>query len=154
MGVQVNFRDHPEVLDYYRRLAGNELQHNPVTGEKIGLEDFLNRMVSGGDPRYSYIYEKKSDPDVTGTDSGKAAYIKHWVQEYRVAAQRQIMSEAPWRFPAFHAEIRRASRTASIRSCRSRAKTSASKTGERRGAPRTCDRSKSRCRTIAAGQQS
>jgi hypothetical protein len=105
MGVQVNFRDHPEVLDYYRRLAGNELQHNPVTGEKIGLEDFLNRMVSGGDPRYSYIYEKKSGPDVTGTDSGKAAYIKHWVQEYRVAAQRQIMSEAPWRFPAFHAEI-------------------------------------------------
>jgi ppGpp synthetase/RelA/SpoT-type nucleotidyltranferase len=105
MGVQVNFRDHPEVLDYYRRLAGNELQHNPKTGEKIGLEDFLNRMVSGGDPRYSHIYQNKSEPDGTGTDSGKAAYIKQWAQEYRTAAQRQIMSEAPWRFPEFYAEI-------------------------------------------------
>src|SRR5262245_8829066 len=105
MGVHVNFREHPEVLDYYRRLSGNELKLNPKTGEKIGLEDFLNRMIAGDDPRYSHVYANKSDPDTVGTDSGKAAYIKHWVQLYREKAQQQIMAEASWRFPDFHSVI-------------------------------------------------
>ena len=63
-------------------------------------------MVQGDDPRFSYIYANKSEPDGTGTDSGKATYIKHWFHLYKQAAQQQIMSEAPWRFPEFHAEIK------------------------------------------------
>jgi ppGpp synthetase/RelA/SpoT-type nucleotidyltranferase len=104
--VDVNFRDHPEVLDMYRRLAGNELHFNPKTGEKIGFEDFINRVISGKDPMYSQIYKTRSDPAATGTDSGKAQFIKEWAQTYREAAQRQIMSEAKWRYPDFYQTIR------------------------------------------------
>jgi hypothetical protein len=104
--VDVNFRDHPEVLDMYRRLAGNELKYNPKTGEKIGFEDFINRVISGKDPMYSQIYKTRSDPAATGTDSGKAQFIKEWAQTYREAAQRQIMSEAKWRYPDFYQTIR------------------------------------------------
>jgi hypothetical protein len=105
--VNVNFRDHPEVLDYYRRLAGNELQYNPKTGEKIGFEDFINRVVSGKDPIYSQIYKTRSDPGETGVDSGKSLFIKEWAQAYRQAAQKQIMSEAKTRFPDFYDEIKK-----------------------------------------------
>ena len=105
-GVDVNFRDYPEVLDQYRRLAGNELKYNPETGEKIGFEDFINRVVSGKDPFYSQIYATRSDVGDTGTDSGKAQFIKEWATKYRQLAQRQIMSEAQWRYPEFYDAVK------------------------------------------------
>jgi ppGpp synthetase/RelA/SpoT-type nucleotidyltranferase len=105
--VNVNFRDYPEVLDMYRRLAGNELKYNPKTGEKIGFEDFINRVISGKDPIYSQIYKTRSDPGETGVDSGKSLFIKEWAQAYRQAAQKQIMSEAKTRYPDFYDEIKK-----------------------------------------------
>jgi hypothetical protein len=105
--VNVNFRDYPEVLDMYRRLAGNELKYNPKTGEKIGFEDIINRVICGKDPIYSQIYKTRSDPGETGVDSGKSLFIKEWAQAYRQAAQKQIMSEAKTRYPDFYDEIKK-----------------------------------------------
>ena len=92
--ADINFRDYPEVLDMYRRLAGNELKQNPQTHEAIGFEDFINRVISGKDPMFSSEYQRLSDPGATGTDSGKAQFIKKWAEIYRQGAQKQIMWEA------------------------------------------------------------
>ena len=46
MGVPMNFRKYRECRTM-RRLSGNELKKNPDTYEKIGLEDFLNKVVTG-----------------------------------------------------------------------------------------------------------
>ena len=106
MGVPMNFRKYPEVLDYWRRLSGNELKKNPDTYEKIGLEDFLNKVVTGKAGYHSAEYKQLPDlGEDYGTDSGKGTYIKQWAAKYRQAAAEQIMKEAPTRFPEFHAEV-------------------------------------------------
>ena len=71
------------------------------------MEDFLNRMIKGDDPRYSFTYAKQSEPAETGMDSGRARYIMGWVRKYREAAQKQLMAEAPARYPEFYEFVRK-----------------------------------------------
>jgi hypothetical protein len=92
-GVPVSFNDFPEVYDYYVRLSGNELKH-PAHG--LGAKDFLDAVVTGKHPM-SATYNVQSD----GPDGGKAAFIANAVSEFRGLARRQILAEAPERFPDF-----------------------------------------------------
>ena len=83
-GVDVNFRDWPEVYDAYVRLAGNELKH-PAWG--MGAKDFLDAVVEGRHPM-SEVYKLQSD----GKDGGKSEFIRDTVRSYRELAQRHIMN--------------------------------------------------------------
>src|SRR5690606_22192654 len=93
-GVQVNFRDFPQVYDEYVRLAGNEVKH-PAWG--VGLKDFLNAVVSGQHP-LSETYQMR------GSAESKLAFISKAVSDYRKIAQREILADP--RFPEFHDYIR------------------------------------------------
>jgi hypothetical protein len=83
-GVKVDFVDYPEVLDEYRRLAGNELKH-PAYG--LGLKDHLNAVVTGKSPE-SLLYDYRSD-DPKG---GRASYIESQVRIFRERARREILT--------------------------------------------------------------
>lgn len=83
-GVDVNFRDWPEVYDAYVRLAGNELEH-PVYG--VGAKDYLDSVIEGRADQ-SALYEMRSD----GKDGGKAIFIRDTIQKYRALASREIMN--------------------------------------------------------------
>jgi hypothetical protein len=98
LGVEVDFRDYPEVYDEYVRLAGNELKH-PAWG--AGTKDFLDSVVSGKHSMSS-IYEIYSD----GPEGGKAAYIRNTVSEFRRLAQERIMEQSE-RWPDFADMVRR-----------------------------------------------
>jgi hypothetical protein len=98
LGVNVDFRDYPEVYDEYVRLAGNELKH---PAWNAGAKDFLDSVVSGKHSM-STIYEIYSD----GSEGGKAAYIRNTVSEYRRLAQGRIMEERE-RWPDFADMVRR-----------------------------------------------
>lgn len=93
-GAQVNFRDFPQVLDEYRRLAGNELKH-PAWG--LGAKDYLDQVVSGRHSM-SQVYQILSD----GPEGGKVAFIKNTVSEYRKLAQDQILADAEEKYPTFY----------------------------------------------------
>jgi len=93
-GVQVNFHDFPQVLDEYRRLAGNDLKH-PAWG--VGAKDFLDEVISGKHAM-SEVYRIYSD----GPEGGKAAFIKNTVSQYRKLAQDAILADAEQRFPDFY----------------------------------------------------
>jgi hypothetical protein len=82
-GVDVDFRDYPEVYDAYVRLAGNELKH-PAWG--LGAKDFLDAVVTGNHPM-SEIYRIYSD----GPDGGKAAFISNTIAQYRQLARQEIL---------------------------------------------------------------
>lgn len=78
-GVQVNFKNWPDVYDEYVRLAGNELEH-PAWG--LGAKDFLNKVVTG-DHEMSAVYNMRSD-------EMKVVFIKQAIAQYRQLAQQQI----------------------------------------------------------------
>lgn len=88
-GVDVNFRDWPEVYEAYRRLAGNDLE-SPVWG--MGAKDFLDAVVIGKHDM-SEIYRLRSD----GKDGGKAEFIRNTVRQYRDLAQQAIMQDPKFR---------------------------------------------------------
>lgn len=103
-GVPMNLRDknYPEVFDYYVRLAGNELKM-PGTegrgpdGKGLGLKDYLTDVVTGKDPDVSVTY-------ATMNDFQKTKFIQDTVGRYRRMAVRQLLAEAPKRFPEFYQE--------------------------------------------------
>lgn len=98
-GVDVNFRDWPEVYEHYQRLAGNDLKL-PQYGDK-GAKDMLDQVVKGrGD--FAEIYKLGQDssrPD----DGGKAQFIQQRINEYRKASRQAI--EADPKFAAFKAML-------------------------------------------------
>lgn len=101
-GVKVDFKEFPNVLDEYRKLAGNELKH-PVYGK--GAKDMLNDIVSGkGD--LAFIYDMRSD---TPKDGGKALFIEKQIRDFRKLAQREILTNSKYRdseeFKRFRAMI-------------------------------------------------
>jgi hypothetical protein len=100
-GVTVNFAEFPQVLDQFRRLAGNELKH-PAWGK--GLKDFLDETVSGKGPM-SDVYRIYSD----GEQGGKQAFIKDWINKYRDMAAREILNDpANAAFRAYYEETKAA----------------------------------------------
>lgn len=81
-GVQVNFKNWPDVFDEYVRLAGNDVQH-PAWG--MGAKDYLNAVISGNSPM-STVYQTRSD-------EMKLAFISKTVADYRQIAQRAVLSD-------------------------------------------------------------
>lgn len=80
-GVQVNFKEFPEVYTEYVRLAGNDIKH-PAWG--VGAKDFLNSVISGGHAM-SRVYDTRSD-------EMKLMFIKQTISQYRQLAQQAIMN--------------------------------------------------------------
>lgn len=93
-GVNVNFREFPEVYDEYVRLSGNDLKH-PAWGK--GAKDMLDQVVSGKHP-LSGVYQIYSD----GPEGTKADFIRNTVSEYRKLAQQAIMDKAEREYPDFY----------------------------------------------------
>lgn len=67
-------------------LAGNGLKLPQA--QNLGLKDFLNAVVTNKSP-YSAQYNILSD----GPEGGKANYLKGWINKYRDAAKKQLISE-------------------------------------------------------------
>lgn len=84
-GIEVNFRDWPEVYDAYVRMAGNELKH-PAWG--LGLKDMLDQVVEGRHA-LSQAYRLRSD----GSDGGKVAFIREQRRAYKELAQAEILRD-------------------------------------------------------------
>lgn len=93
-GVQVNFKQWPEVYDAYVRLAGNDLPH---VAWKMGAKDYLNAVVSGGHAM-SRVYEMRSD-------EMKIKFINETIADYRKQAQQAILSDP--QFEKFTEYVRR-----------------------------------------------
>jgi hypothetical protein len=81
-GVNVNFKQWPEVYDEYVKLAGNEAK-DPAFQK--GAKDFLNDVVTGKSP-LSKVYEMRQD-------EMKLQFIKQAVTRYRKLAQQQILND-------------------------------------------------------------
>lgn len=96
-GVQIDFRDFPEVYDEYVRLAGNELKH-PAWGK--GAKEYLDDVVSGRDSM-SQIYARLHSDGPEGT---KIDFIRNKVSEFRKLAQQHIMAQKD-RWPEFIAKV-------------------------------------------------
>ena len=96
MGVNVSFRQWPEVYEAYRRLAGNDAK-DPAWG--LGAHDFLAAVVDGSHPM-ALAYQIRSD----GKHGGKAAFIQNTISDYRALAQQKIMADP--RFAEFAAWIK------------------------------------------------
>jgi hypothetical protein len=101
LGVNVDFRDYPDVYDEYVRLAGNELKH---PAWDAGAKDFLDSVVAGKHSMSS-VYQIYSD----GAEGGKAAFIRNTVSEFRALAQERIMEQSE-RWPDFAEMVRRKQR--------------------------------------------
>ena len=93
-GVQVNFKQWPQVFDEYVRLAGNDLPH---LAWKMGAKDYLNAVVSGQHVM-SKVYDIRSD-------EMKLVFIKQAISDYRKQAQQAILNDP--RFADFSAYVRR-----------------------------------------------
>jgi len=93
-GVQVNFKEWPEVYDEYVRLAGNELKH---PGWQMGAKDYLNLVVEG---KHSMGPVYKILPDAS-----RQAFIQSMIGDYRKLAQYKILSDP--RFKEFAAYVKR-----------------------------------------------
>jgi hypothetical protein len=96
-GVQVNFKEWPQVYDEYVRLAGNELKH---PAWQLGAKDFLNEVVQGRHAM-SKVYE-------TRQDEMKILFIKQAIHQYRTLAQQQILQDPRFADFAQHVEQLRA----------------------------------------------
>jgi hypothetical protein len=90
-GVDVDFRNWPQVYDAYVQLAGNGAK-DPAFG--MGAKDYLNALVSGKH-ELSKIYDMQSD----GPEGGKAKMIKSAILDARQRAQQQILADP--KFAAF-----------------------------------------------------
>lgn len=99
-GVDVNFRQWPEVYGAYQELAGNALKH-PAWGR--GARDLLDAVVAGKHP-LSPIYRLSTE----GKDGGKAAFIRKTIGDYRELAQAAIVADP--KFAAFADHIRQEQR--------------------------------------------
>ena len=82
LGVDINFRDFPEVYSRYQELAGHALKH-PAWG--MGAKDYLDAVVTGKHPM-SQAYDVYSD-------GGQAAFIASAVSEYRKLAAEAILAD-------------------------------------------------------------
>jgi hypothetical protein len=80
-GVQVHFKEWPDVYDEYVRLAGNGLKH-PAWG--LGAKDYLSQVVTGNSVM-SRVYEMRSD-------EMKLAFITKTIGDYRQLAQQEILN--------------------------------------------------------------
>lgn len=85
--VDMNLRDWPQVLDAYRRLAGNELKLDAFGG--LGARDALNEMVQGRGPMAETYRMRAEGRD----ENSKGEMIRSIVQRYREAARQQIMTD-------------------------------------------------------------
>lgn len=92
-GVQINFKEFPEVYDEYVRLSGYALQH-PAFGK--GAKDFLNDVVTGQSP-ISKVYQIRSDET-------KLIFINQVIAQYRQLAQQEIMNDP--KYADFQAHVR------------------------------------------------
>jgi hypothetical protein len=99
-GVDVNFRQWPEVYGAYQELAGNALKH-PAWGR--GARDLLDAVVAGKHP-LSPIYRLSTE----GKDGGKASFIRKTIGDYRELAQAAIVADP--KFAAFADHIRQEQR--------------------------------------------
>lgn len=88
-GVEVDFRNWPDVYKAYVQLAGNGAK-NPAWN--MGAKDYLNAVVSGKHAM-SQVYSLYSD----GPDGGKAKFIKNAILDYRHQAQQQILADPKFR---------------------------------------------------------
>ena len=81
-GVEINFKEFPEVYEQYVTLAGNDLKH-PAWG--LGAKDFLNAVVTGNHPM-SRVY-------TMGSDERKLLFIASTIRQYRELAAREILAD-------------------------------------------------------------
>ncbi len=89
----VDFAHFPRVYERYKELAGNDLKlQRPGVG-KVGAMDYLNAVVTGNAGSVSRSFFDQS----LGPDGGRAKFIRRIINQYREAAQAEIM-----RNPAEH----------------------------------------------------